>query len=731
LKLPFVIFSGCGILVFNLLLLCVLIVLVGKLIGERRISSDSGSLGEKISTIVGQGEDVSLSLENGATLQILEGGVEPGSSVSLSYDTSSDQLPDSDGIITGPVYEIDAADWKYGMKAHISLPIDNAELTQEQIENVQVAYLKDGVWVRLPSSVDFENRLVSADLSHFTKITWFARLFGNAAPVISIVPNHSVYTNVRYASESGEDMGDKTGICAPRKGRWDSKLGTYMPGEDLDPLQVEITLIDEEGKLRAAKVGLACIGKTDWGFNIPNNLRNDFNNHFKDEMNAGLFDADYTAPHTGLIVENFRPDDVTIPWCLDLQLLDTPNNGNNVIYNISQSISFWYPDKLASVRVYVYAWDDMDDPGEAYVDIHLTSSTLRPPTLIAPKGSSYLYCSPKPTFRWSVDSSTKSYGLFYEKGTRHDLETGKPKMRRGKNDDDFYLTSWKPKTSLKDGNVYSWAVVASTDEDDTKFNDNSKVSKSQVFQFTVDKSLEEGTCEWRSPSQSTPTRTPTSTPTSTQTVTWMPTNTPTTTSTPTSTQTVTWMPTNTPTTTYTPTPSVCPYTIPNLFGMEPSDAQELLKSLGYSYNWEKGYYRDDMAGLVVRQTPPEGTCKSPNEAIIIFYINVPSPTPTPSGVCGWENEIKGFWKRDAPINPWDINSLEFLINHKLIGRIETMYTLQEGDFKCREDGLLKVVFNQGWENIIAEVQLLGDHLTLNIIKFGDYPPGEWNFSRVR
>lgn len=77
----------------------------------------------------------------------------------------------------------------------------------------------------------------------------------------------------------------------------------------------------------------------------------------------------------------------------------------------------------------------------------------------------------------------------------------------------------------------------------------------------------------------------------------------------------------------TDTPRPCAKSVPDLFGLTSQQAGDVLHAAGYSYTFEQGSYQVDMVGLVVRQSPPGGTCKSPQEVMVVYYVNLPSENP--------------------------------------------------------------------------------------------------------
>jgi hypothetical protein len=430
---------------------------------------DHGRL--EVSAVAQVGEDLVLSLGDGASLSVLAGGVEPGGEVTYRRGYSGDAAPSpSEDTIRGPIYEVNTDSQLPGMQAIITLPIERADLSPAEMETVQIAYLEDGHWVTVASTVDADAMTVSGVLTHFSLSTWVARVLNNA-PKINIQLDPTVYSEVTY----------------------DYKKGHFTPV--VDPLQIDLTVMDREGKMRAVKFGLACYAQSAWGFESLNELRSEMVNHFQAEMNAGIIDWDFTAPQVGIVVESFRPPDREISWCLEPQLLESPNNGHKVQYHISQDISISYPDKLDKLRLYVYAWDDLDEPTEAHVDIPLTAGKLpETPHLKSPGPIAEIVCPAQPEFHWSFDGSrTKSYALFLKKGTYTNVFLGKPTMYRWTFDDGFMGAKWTPEKPLKDG-IHSWGIVASIESRDRDFDDPTRIAPSTVYQFRVDQRLEGSDC---------------------------------------------------------------------------------------------------------------------------------------------------------------------------------------------------------------------------------------------
>jgi hypothetical protein len=104
--------------------------------------------------------------------------------------------------------------------------------------------------------------------------------------------------------------------------------------------------------------------------------------------------------------------------------------------------------------------------------------------------------------------------------------------------------------------------------------------------------------------------------------------------TPTRAATATRAPTKTPAPTRTPVPPTpepeCER-VPDVTNMTQQEAQDTLKAAGYQYTWDKGAYEDGRAGLVVKQEPAAGRCGDPASTVVVFHVNVPGNSSSPSG----------------------------------------------------------------------------------------------------
>lgn len=115
-------------------------------------------------------------------------------------------------------------------------------------------------------------------------------------------------------------------------------------------------------------------------------------------------------------------------------------------------------------------------------------------------------------------------------------------------------------------------------------------------------------------------------------------------------------------------------------------------------------------------------------------MNTPIPSATSvNDICGWKDPIIGRWERVDNVTALDaIRFMDFERNGDFLAGFIGIFTLLDGKYSCRDDGKLKTVFSQDpfeWGNLIADVEISGDNLTLYIIKWGDIPPDEWHFSR--
>ena len=432
------------------------------------------------SAVAAEGQDTELTLENSAQLYIVDGGLEPGSEVTMRVVPESEWTePSPEHSQIGQVVEILADGQTDDLQASLTLKIEDPNLTDEELEDVQIADYQEGSWVTLLSTVDIENRTVTATTEHFSLKTWIRRL-SNSKPEVTVDVSPNIYASV--------SLDERTSV-------------------NIDDLVVDVYAVDSENDELTVMATYGIETVADMAIEAMNEIRD---HHLKEMVISNLFEGS---------------SDIEFAFVLNTaQALKAPKKAPRL------ALDGWYelpeiepghfqlplrPNNLGilesplqKITVFVRVWDSVEeDFVEMPMEVRVTGERMAtPPDLKVPGPSILTLCPPQPTFQWNVQDASRlgSFGFRLVKGddvwgawlpkytwscTSED-DCNKDGPERG-----FFAAEWTPPEPLSDG-VYSWGMVASSDEDERKFK-NELSAHSDVYQFTIDSSMEGSECVTR------------------------------------------------------------------------------------------------------------------------------------------------------------------------------------------------------------------------------------------
>lgn len=426
-----------------------------------------------VSSAVRAGEDLEIALDNGARVTISDGSLEDGTNVSLEIQNSANPnyyIPE--GTIIGQVYDVQAENAVPDMGAVITLPIETSRLEGVDIKDVQLATYENGEWQILPSTVNIEDKTVSATVHHFSLKAWIARL-SNKAPEVVTQVNPTIFANLEPVEHWNNNLQDL-------------QIDVFVSDEDSSSLEVYYTYAIETSE----------------------SVLIDEMNRFKEECGDHvLVESIIEGGAIGSIPAVQFTTSLAPPVTSAKLVADTwfrlPEIGNGH-YSSSLEVSeidVNYPEKI---EIFVRVTDEVEgNPVNIKKEITVTSKDIpHAPELVSPGPTRQVVCPPQPTFQWWIPDSSNYYwesirfrliegddlwGAWFPK---YDWKCGRKCDREGISRP--HEQEWTPPEPLPNGE-YTWGMAVSGDENEKKFK-GEMIAYSNEFQFTVDDSLSGSEC---------------------------------------------------------------------------------------------------------------------------------------------------------------------------------------------------------------------------------------------
>jgi len=498
---------------------------------------------------VSSGQDLDIELRNNARIYIMAGSMKHGTEVTFRVTKPENIdlfIPES--LIINEIYEVTADEWGSDLEAIISLPIMASNISNQDLSEYSIAYYDDGNWVRLPSSIESTNQIISATTRHFSFFTVLKRI-GNKPPETYVSTTPKIYPDLGVEQRMSTDLLS------------DLKVDIFVQDQENEPVTVFVAF------------GLETIdGDVTFGLNRFRELFGKM---------AEVSSGDILDP-TNVVVDMGIGEFVSITAPQAHRNIATTdyyqireNSKNHFAISFPNNININLASPLKRVFVFVKVFDSIqEDPVEITKTISvIPDKILSPARLLTPKPNypSFTVCPPRPIFSWvwgSGVSDLKSFRFQISRGFEL-WNVWNPTIKwecntsscTNNGPEDYTQQRWQPSKDLPDG-YYTWGIAnsASTIVDI----DTETTSFSDEWNFHIDSRLKGDSCIYVEGTddlnnylnQQNATATYTPNPTATSTYTPKPSKTPT--ETPRPTKTFTPKPTKTdtpkPTKTKTPVP---------------------------------------------------------------------------------------------------------------------------------------------------------------------------------
>lgn len=445
--------------------------------GSTMLVAATSPVMEAVRGVAQADEDTVLTMPDGASVLLRPGSVPDGNPITMvQLSTTEIGAPALSDAETGAIYDIEAEGWTADLSATITLPVGHS-IDPAEAHTYNIAYLQDGEWITLPSSVDVDSGLVSATVDHFSIFTWIRRLF-NSAPTVIVTTQPTVILT------DSSHMMDLRGELV---------VDIVVADRENDDIQVEMAYMfrtvasdftGSAGEFEEQLRHIANVATTD--FSVPVTLNpivvgrwlTTTTSEATLDMGVGqLIDAfpSISTQHYIPFPQGVIPNTVV------------PNHRYVSVFPLSQL----EPDSpINQIKVVVLVTDAVETKSVS-VEIPVTTFLMDIPELTSP--TPFAVCPPQPDFQFTYDYIyTESYEIRVVQGD--DLWGSRPVVnaRRSEDDEDFHPGEFRPEHPLREG-LYSWGVAASSEANERRF-DNPLIVKSELRHFRVDNDLDGSEC---------------------------------------------------------------------------------------------------------------------------------------------------------------------------------------------------------------------------------------------